>query len=115
MKVGTKSLKGLYRKVREVTRRQQGDLPLEFVIERLNPILRGWGNYHKRGCNVGRLTRLDKWVRKRLRAYVHKRWRTTEGHPSNKELAQKGLVSMRGIIRPTGYSQLMLFETPRMG
>jgi group II intron reverse transcriptase/maturase len=115
MKVGTKSLKGLFRKVREVTRRQQGDLPLESVIERLNPILRGWGNYHKRGRNVGLLTRLDKWVRKRLRAYVHKRWRTTEGSPTNNELAQKGLLSMRSIIRPTGHSQLMLFEAPRMG
>lgn len=115
MKVAGKSLKQLYRKVREVTQRQQGDRPVQVVIDRLNPILRGWGNYHKRGRNVGLFTKLDKWVRKRLRAYVHKRWRTYEGHPTNSEFAQKRLVSMRSIIRPSQDVQLMLFKTPQMG
>lgn len=116
MKVGTKSLKGLYRKVREVTRRQQGDLPVQTVIDKLNPIIRGWSNYHRRGRNVGLLTELDRWVRKRLRAYVHKRWRTTKGQPTNDELARKGLMSMRSIIlRPEHHVQLMLFEAPQTG
>lgn len=115
MKVSGKSLKGLYRKVREVTQRQQGDRPVQAVIDRLNPILQGWSNYHKRGRNVGLYTRLDRWVRKRLRAYVHKRWRTREGHPSNREFAQKRLVSMRSIIRPSQDVQLMLFEAPQKG
>lgn len=115
VKVSSKSLKGLYRKVREVTQRQQGDRPVQAVIDRLNPILQGWSNYHKRGRNVGLFTKLDRWVRKRLRAYVHKRWRTREGHPSNREFAQKRLVSMRSIIRPSQNVQLMLFEAPQKG
>ena len=115
MKVGTKSLKALYRKVREATKRQQGDKPVKAVIENLNPILRGWANYHKRGRNVGLLTKLDKWVRKRLRAYIHKRWRTTKGQPTNNELGRYGLLSMRSIIRPDKHVQLRLFEAPQMG
>ena len=71
--IGTKSIKAFYRKVREVTRRHQGNRPVEEVVKELIPILRGWGNYHRYGLNVGIFTKLDKWVRKRLRSYIYKR------------------------------------------
>lgn len=51
--VGKMSLKALYAKVREVTRRNQGDIPVEWVIERSNPKIRGWANYHRNGNNMG--------------------------------------------------------------
>ena len=56
--VGQKSLKSLYVKVREVTRRQQGDVPVE-----------------TEGNNTGLFKKLDKWVRNRVRAYIRGRWR----------------------------------------
>ncbi|MDT8444677.1 MAG: group II intron maturase-specific domain-containing protein, partial [Desulfuromonadales bacterium] len=96
-------LKALYGNVRKVTRRIQGDRPVEEVIETLNPVLRGWGNYHRDGRNVGMFTKLDKWVRKRLRSYIHKRWRTrnwSRPTPSKEEFVQMGLFSMRSILRP---------------
>lgn len=101
--IGTKSLKALYAKVREMTRRIQGDRPVADVIEALNPVLRGWGNYHRGGRNVGMYTKLDKWVRKRLRSYIYKRWRTrtrSRPTPSKEEFGRMGLFSMRGILRP---------------
>lgn len=109
--VSSSSLRAVYARVRELTRRNQGDIPVRKVIENLNPALRGWGNYHQEGRNVGLFTRLDKWVRNRLRAYVNKRWRTHHRRrisPTNEELTQLGLLSLRGLVRPDG-SQLKLF------
>jgi RNA-directed DNA polymerase len=112
--VGTKSLRSFYRKVREITRRQQGDKPVEAVIWKLNPLLRGWGNYHCEGRNVGLFTCLDKWVRNRLRAYIHKYWRThhrMSAKPDKSAFDRMSLFSMRKILRPAR-SQLMLFQVP---
>ena len=47
--IGTKSLQGFYGKVREATRRRQGDRPVADLIGTLNPLLRGWGQYHRQG------------------------------------------------------------------
>lgn len=67
--IGSKSLKGFYNKVREITCRIQADRPVRDIVELLTPVLRGWGNYHCRGRNVGMFTKLDKWVRSRIRSY----------------------------------------------
>jgi group II intron reverse transcriptase/maturase len=102
--IGTKSLKGFYGKVREATRRQQGDRPVAAVIGTLTPLLRGWGQYHRQGRNVGMFTKLDKWVRQRLRAYVYKRWHPLrwpqENRPTKAEFERMGLYSLRGLLRP---------------
>ncbi len=109
--VSSSSLRAVYARVREVTRRRQGDIPVGQVIEELNPVLRGWGNYHREGRNVGLFTRLDKWVRNRLRAYKNKRWRTHHQwnvRPNNEELTRLGLLSLRSMVLPDG-PQLKLF------
>jgi len=102
--VGTKSLRGFYGKVREATRRQQGDRPVAEIIGTLTPLLRGWGQYHRQGRNVGMFTKLDKWVRQRLRAYVYKRWHPLrwpqENRPTKAEFERMGLFSLRGLLRP---------------
>jgi RNA-directed DNA polymerase len=102
--IAEKSLLALYGKVREVTKRLQGDKPVGSVIADLEPLLRGWGNYHREGRNVGMFTHLDKWVRKRLRSYIYKRWRSFRGPGANKpereEFARMGLFSLRSILRP---------------
>ena len=110
--IGTKSLRGFYGKVREATRRQQGDRPVAEIIGSLTPLLRGWGQYHRDGQNVGMFTKLDKWVRQRLRAYTKKRWRPPrhwphEDRPTAVEFEQMGLFSLRRILRPHP-SQLVL-------
>ncbi len=105
--VAGKSLKSLYRKVREATKRHQGDIPLEAVVAKLNPMVRGWGNYHKKGQNAALFLKLDRWIRTRLRAYVHKRWRRFCHSPTTKELEELGLVSLDGL-RPK-HKQLELF------
>jgi group II intron reverse transcriptase/maturase len=109
--VGTKSLKSFYLKAREATRRNQGNIPIEKVIVKLNPIVQGWGNYHREGRNVGLFTKLDKWVRNRLRSYQWKRWRDRAAfnvRPSKEEYERMGLISLRSLVRPNEF-QLKLF------
>jgi group II intron reverse transcriptase/maturase len=101
--VGSNSLRAFYAKVREVTHRNQGDIPVGKVIDNLNPVIRGWGNYHREGRNVGLFAKLDVWVRNRLRGYVSKRWQIHHRLNvimTNKELTQLGLLSLHGVIRP---------------
>lgn len=114
--IARKSLKAFYGKVRQVTKRQQGDKPVTAVIEALNPLLRGWANYHCEGRNVGMFTRLDRWVRKRLRSYMYKRWRVFNWPRQNKPTAEEfegmGLFSLRKVLRPKTL-QLSLFPAPQ--
>jgi RNA-directed DNA polymerase len=113
--IAGKSLKALHGKVREITRRQQGDRPVTEVIENLNPLLRGWGNYHREGRNVGMFTQMDSWIRKRLRSYIYKRWRVYIGlglnKPDREEFERMGLFSLRKVLRPDAL-QLMLLPAP---
>jgi group II intron reverse transcriptase/maturase len=98
-KIATKSLRSFYTKAREATKRHQGDRPVAEVIENLNPIIRGWGNYHKEGHNVGMFDKLERWVRKRLRSYIHRRW-SSQTKPTRQEFNRMGLLSLRSIVRP---------------
>lgn len=107
--VGKKSLRAFHEKVRQATRRQQGDRPLTDVIADLNPIVRGWGQYHRKGQNKGLFRQLDKWVRNRVRAYKRRRWRDRGRWKlySAEELVKLGLFSLHQLI--VGSGQLELF------
>lgn len=111
--VGKKSLKSVYAKVREVTRRNQGDIPVERVIFELNPKIEGWANYHRYGNNIVVFRNLDRWVRNRVRAYIRRRWRDRGRWKlySAEELDRMGLARMEWKI--PRYQQLKLFESPR--
>lgn len=111
--VGKKSLKSVYAKVRELTRRNQGDIPVEKVIAELNPKIEGWANYHRYGNNIVLFRNLDRWVRNRVRAYIRRRWRDRGRWKlySAEELDRMGLARMEWKI--PRYQQLKLFESPR--
>lgn len=58
--------------VRRLTRRQQ-PINVQEVVRRLNPVIRGWGNYFQHG-NVNWLFKgLDGWIRTRLRSFIEKK------------------------------------------
>ena len=64
-----KALNKFKDKVREITRRQQ-PWPVDMIIGKLNPVIRGWGNYFGKG-NVKKLFRhLDEWIRMRIRSFM---------------------------------------------
>ncbi len=60
--------------VRRLTRRTAGR-NLRALVHRLNRYVRGWGEYFKRAQAAGIFDRLDRWITRRLRAFLARRWR----------------------------------------
>jgi group II intron reverse transcriptase/maturase len=78
------------------TRRRQ-PRRVDQIVAELNPVITGWGRYFRIGDlrRVGR--RLDRWVLRRLRAFLAKRWRTTNWrrYPDEFFYRRLGLRSLR--------------------
>src|SRR5690625_4610125 len=91
-------VKWLQDKIRHLTRRQQGKSTKE-MIRKLNEVIRDYDNYFKIGNDITKYTRLDEWIRMRVRAYIRQK-RSTESNwrIPNKILAQAGLVSMVDLL-----------------
>ena len=66
-----KSLKKFKDKIRMKTKRTNGN-SLETIIQNLNPTIRGWFEYFKHS-NKTTFTRLDRWIRMRLRSILRRR------------------------------------------
>lgn len=66
-----KAISKLRHRVRPLTKRTNGH-SMESIIERLNPVLRGWFGYFKQS-NRHTLAEVDGWVRGRLRSILPKR------------------------------------------
>jgi RNA-directed DNA polymerase len=69
-----KSISRFMDQVRQRTKRTR-PLPTKELIEELNPLLRGWGEYYKRAHIRKLFQRLDGWVRRRIWSHRYKRWR----------------------------------------
>lgn len=67
-----KSLRKFKERVRELTARHRGK-NLKQVLADLVPVIRGWGNYHRRYDNRTRFRSLDEWIRMRLRCSLEKK------------------------------------------
>ncbi|MCX9011090.1 MAG: hypothetical protein OIN66_08205, partial [Candidatus Methanoperedens sp.] len=76
---------------------------LEMVIQSINPVIRGWGNYFKGGTVKKLFGELDGYIRGRLRSFQAKRWTLKilvfGIHPS--EFAKLGLVSLSSLLDDT--------------
>ena len=72
-----KKLKKLEDRIRLVTKRNRG-VSIETVIRELNSLLRGWVGYFARSAIKTYLTELMEWVRRRIRQYLWKQWKTAQ-------------------------------------
>jgi RNA-directed DNA polymerase len=59
----------LFEKLREVFR-QHVSWPVEVVIAKINPILRGWVNYFRVGHSSSCFSRVKQWVEKKVRQHL---------------------------------------------
>lgn len=75
-------------RIREITRRQRGRA-LNEVIEDLNRYLDGWRGYFGYSETHSEFKRLDAWIRRRVRAYLWKQWKTFRKRCS--ELRRRGI------------------------
>ncbi|MCA1678728.1 MAG: group II intron reverse transcriptase/maturase, partial [Actinobacteria bacterium] len=94
-----RSVKRFKDKVRTATcRRNPKDL--EGVLDELNPIIRGWGNYYRR-AKVRRLYhRLNRWIAMRVWSHQTKRWRNAGWRhlPVARLYGELGLVNLLQLI-----------------
>jgi len=101
------------KRVRQITTRRNPK-KLGGLLDELNPVIRGWGNYYRR-AHVRRLFhRLDGWILRRIWSWRYKRWRCRgwQKLPRTKLYGELGLVnllqlipSMAGYYRQKGYSR----------
>ena len=69
-----RSMKRLRARIRELTdARHSGVKDVRDLIARLNPVLRGWGNYFRTGNATLKFNQMDHYVRQRLGLFLARR------------------------------------------
>jgi RNA-directed DNA polymerase len=103
-----RSMKRVRAKVRACTGRNRASVrDLRELIRELNPILRGWGNYFRTGNAAEKFVQIDRYVARRLRGLLRKRYgRNLRAGQSrlwtSKWLWGLGLHRLMGTIRYPG-------------
>ena len=92
-------------KIRERTDRRFARLPLEWAVEDLNPVLRGWGGYFRYGNSAAKFSRIDGYVNERLAILASakhglqgRNWVTRFNY---QWVNQLGVHRLSGTTRPT--------------
>jgi len=75
LRLARRSLDRVKRRVREITRRSNGQA-IEVIVDRLNRYITGWVGYFRIADAHTHLQGLDKHLRRRLRQLVWKQWKT---------------------------------------
>src|SRR5436190_24331280 len=96
-------------KVRERTHRNRASWPSGLDVEDLNPVLRGWGNYHRYGNSTRKFQAIDSYVHMRmaqLASIKHGRhgrnWATRDTY---EWLTDLGIHRLTGTVRRYGTAQ----------
>jgi RNA-directed DNA polymerase len=94
-----KSIRRFQDQVRQRTKRRV-PMPTEELIETVNPLLRGWGEYYKRAHVRKLFNRLDRWIVRRIWSHRFKRWRNGgwKQLPTAALYREYGLVNLVGLI-----------------
>jgi len=107
-----RAMNSLRARIRELTdrRRRAGMRDIREVIDDLNPVLRGWGNYFRTGNASTQFQRIDRYVAERLVRLLSKRrhrdWKRHPFHsrewPHARFVTEHGLHKLLGTIRYPG-------------
>jgi len=98
------AMKRLREKVRDRTGANRKGAPIEWIIEDLNPVLRGWGNYFRTGNAAAKFVQVDDYAYRRLRRLqVKKRGRNLRAGQADQWTSawfhDHGLYRLSGTIR----------------
>lgn len=74
IRVHEKSREKLRNKIREICSIGRGMNMEMFIKKKLNPVIRGWGNYFRQADTVTYAKDLDSWIRRRLRNVMWRQW-----------------------------------------
>ncbi len=97
LRVTTMSLSRLRDRLAELLRRARGH-KMANIIERINPVLRGWAGYFKLSQSKRPLEELDGWIRHKLRCAIWRQWKRPSTRARN--LMRLGLSEERGKRPP---------------
>lgn len=75
LRIASKSLERFKDRVREITRRNRG-VSLARVVRELREYTRGWMGYYRYCQTPSVLASLDSWIRRRIRCFIWKKWKT---------------------------------------
>lgn len=92
LRVATESLGRLRDRLRDLLRGARGQ-KMASVVERINPVLRGWASYFKLSQSKRPLEELDGWVRHKLRCIAWRQWKRPSTRARN--LMRLGLSDER--------------------
>ena len=82
IRIARKSLERVKHRIRQLTRRNQGRSWYE-IKARLEAYIRGWVNYYALADAKRHMTRLDEWLRRRMRQLAWKQWKTPKKRRQN--------------------------------
>lgn len=74
IRIHEKSIKRFKEKVKSITNRNRG-ISMDLRLLKLNYSIKGWINYFGIANAKRKLSELDKWIRRRLRACIWKQWK----------------------------------------
>ncbi|MDY7096460.1 MAG: group II intron maturase-specific domain-containing protein [Acidobacteriota bacterium] len=109
-----RSMKRLRARIRELTgRHRNGVKDVRVLIDDLNPVLRGWGNYFRTGNASTRFVEIDRHVAWRLKRFeMKRRGRNLKAGQAERWTPEYfealGLHRLRGTIR---YPERAFWET----
>jgi len=94
-----KSVKRFMDQIRARTKRRI-PLTLKEIIDWINPVIRGWGNYYRKAHVRKLFNRLDRWIIRRLWSHQFKRWRNAgwKKYPARILYGQFKLVNLTRLI-----------------
>jgi len=99
-----KAMKRVRERVHELTdARQSGAKDVKEIITRLNPVLRGWGNYFRTGNAEREFNRIDGYVYRRLTRWMYRRGGQrsryrADAWPGERLHTEMGLYRLRGTV-----------------
>ena len=96
IRVHEKSRKTIQTKVKELCRIGKGMNLETFIKKKLNPVLRGWGNYFKIAEAKSFVKGLDAWIRRRLRVLQWRIW--VRVRTKYKKLAARGVDPQKAYM-----------------
>ena len=92
-------------KIRNRTDRRYARLPLEYAVENINHVVRGWGNYFRYGNSAEKFSQIDSYVNERLAILASakhglqgRNWATRFNY---EWCTQLGVYRLTGRVRPT--------------
>jgi group II intron reverse transcriptase/maturase len=109
IRVAARNLERFRDKLRRLTKRTRSG-KLEEVVEQINRYTMGWIGYFRQANTPSVYDGLDKWIRRRLRQMIWKRWK--RGRTRYRELVRLGVPAGRAGLGAVGKSPWHMSKTP---